>query len=157
MGAGLPDRVVTDPSSALLRLRSVLARARRELLALDPYFGWNINDWTVFDDVTVGVRVLTGHGRYDRRTAALRSQEVLAPPSGTAAFSPSLEVRSWRAGSAPWHDRLYLWEGGGLSVGTSPSGLGGRLAPIDRIGEVEAAAWRDHFEIWWADPLAQPL
>jgi hypothetical protein len=157
MEGGLPDRVIESPSLALARLRAVLARARGELLVLDPYFGWHLGDWTVLDDVTVGVRVLSGHGYYDRTSAALRSQKALTPPRGTAGSAPSLEVRTWRAGSAPWHDRLYLWEGGGLSVGTSPSGLGGRLARIDRIGEVEADAWRSHFEIWWRDPLAQPL
>jgi hypothetical protein len=62
----------------------------------------------------------------------------------------SLEARSWRGGTAPWHDRFYLWQGGGLSVGTSPSGLGKRVARIDRLNANEAAGWQNLFNTWWA-------
>jgi hypothetical protein len=155
--AGLPGRIIDDPAASFSRLRGALGRARRELLVLDPYFGWKGDDWTVIDDVDVPVRVLTGHGRYDRRTGTLRKQCIVPPPPGIAPRTSSVEVRSWRAEPPPWHDRFYLWESGGLSVGTSPSGLGDRLARLDRIGAVEAEGWTKHFELWWNDPLAQRL
>ncbi len=43
----------------------------------------------------------------------------------------------------------------GSRSGTSPSGLGHRLARIDRLAGVEADRWRVQFELWWADPKAQ--
>jgi hypothetical protein len=52
----------------------------------------------------------------------------------------------------PWHDRLYLWEDGGASVGTSPSGIGNRVTRIDRIGKAEALGWQALFDAWWAAP-----
>jgi hypothetical protein len=142
--AGLPGRIVTDEVAGPSRLHAELARAREELLVLDPYFGWNQADWAVLDDAAVPVRVLTGHGTPGKRG-------FTAPPAGMTA---TLDIRTWR-GRPPWHDRMYLWRAGGLTVGTSPSGLGRRVARLDRVAGVEADRWRAAFETWWADPLAQ--
>lgn len=63
----------------------------------------------------------------------------------------SFKARAW-PGKPPWHDRIYLWKGGGLSVGTSPSGLGHRVARLDRLNANEAAGWQTMFNAWWVDP-----
>jgi hypothetical protein len=56
-----------------------------------------------------------------------------------------------------FHDRLYLWETGGISVGTSPSGLDKRDARVDRLGSVEADGWRALFETYWTSGDYVPL
>lgn len=142
--AGLAGRVIDDPAKGLPALRDLLQGAHGDLAVLDPYFGWNTIDWSVLDKVTGNVRVLTGHS--DRS----KKQKVTHPPVGTAPAAASLEARSWRNGTPPWHDRVYLWQGGGLSVGTSPSGLGKRVARIDRMTANEAAGWQALLNTWWA-------
>ena len=126
---GLQGRVIDDPVTGLPILTAMLNQAHGHLDVLDPYFGWDASDWQVLTLVPVPVRVLTGHGRYDRN-GNLTKQKVIAPPSALSS-TITIEVRSWRGGTPPWHDRMYLWDGGGATVGTSPSGIENRVARID--------------------------
>jgi hypothetical protein len=146
---GLEGRVIDDPSKGLPGLTGLLRGAIGELLVLDPYFGWDVVDWDVLADVRIPVRVLTGHGRL--RGGAMTLSVTQPPPAITANLS-SFEVRSWQSPRPPWHDRVYIWTGRGLTVGTSPSGLGNRVARIDRLNAVEAEGWRSLFETYWQSP-----
>ena len=146
---GLAGRVIDDPAKGLPVLRDLLQGAHGDLAVLDPYFGWDVVDWSALGLATGGIRVLTGHGYYNGN-GTLTQQKVKAPPAGTAPASASFSARSWRGGKPPWHDRVYLWQGGGLSVGTSPSGLGKRVARIDRMTANETAGWQNMFDTWWA-------
>lgn len=138
---GLAGRIVRDPTSALTFIKNELRLARRDLLVLDPYFGADDADWSVLVGVSVPVRVLTG--------------SKAKPPASPLS---NVDARRFKFKRAPgFHDRLYLWEGGGLSVGTSPSGLGKRDARIDRLGTVEADGWRALFETYWSSPDYVPL
>lgn len=138
---GLANRIIDDPTTGLLRLQANLQYAIGHLDILDPYFGHAPADWMVLDQVSVHVRVLTNHGG-----------NLTHPPAGTAARALSLNVRKWQNGKTAWHDRVYLWSGGGLTVGTSPSGLGKRVARLDRMGGTEATGWQQLFDSWWAGP-----
>lgn len=130
---GLEERVISGPGRANV-LRDELGRVSKPLSILDPYFGYSPSDWQSLTGLGLPVRILTGRG-------------AKPAPSGLA----NVEVRRWRgaARNPPFHDRFYLWEGGGLSVGTSPSGLGSRDARLDRLGATEAAAWLASFETYW--------
>lgn len=153
---GLAHRIFDDKAAAMSALQQMLTDARDYLLVLDPYFGHKPDDWDALAKVTVPVKVLAQHERPRRlspRPAPGPDQSVIQR------HSAGLQLRSWDfpgggTGSAPWHDRVYLWRDGGLTVGTSPSGLGGRLARVDRLSPVEAAAWQTRFHLWWSDPLA---
>jgi hypothetical protein len=152
---GLNQRIFDNTATAITALQQMLADARGHLLVLDPYFGHKPTDWDALDKVTLSVKVLAQHEKPRRavpRPVARPDASVVQRHGG------GLELRSWdirQAGtSAPWHDRVYLWQNGGLTVGTSPSGLGRRLARADRLSPVEAAAWEARFNTWWADPLA---
>ncbi|MFF0486632.1 hypothetical protein [Streptomyces sp. NPDC004435] len=143
---GLAHRIADDPDTARTVLKGMLAQARGELWVLDPYFGHTTDDWDVLQQVAVPVRVLTAHRRnHGVATAAS------APAADLYARLPALHVRSWDMSidRTPWHDRFYIWEGGGLSVGTSPNGLGRRQARIGHISPTEAAAWGLRFTHWW--------
>lgn len=156
--AGLPGRIIDDPTKALPRLTTLLGEAIGDLSILDPYFGHDVQDWQVFAAVSVNVRVLTGHGnQVDKHGQTVLRQRVKSPPPGTVGPGVSLDVRSWRPARVPWHDRVYLWANGGLSVGTSPSGLGGRVARIDRLTAVEALGWQRMFDSWWASTDVAPI
>lgn len=143
---GLAERIIDDPLTGLPKLAELLSQAHDHLDILDPYFGWELIDWSVLVQVAVPTRVLAKH---DMQPKAKRN--VNPPPPGTAPNAPSLDVRGW-PGGPPWHDRVYLWNGGGLSVGTSPSGLGKRVARLDRLTASEAAGWQQMFNSWWSDP-----
>jgi hypothetical protein len=112
-------------------LRGILERASGELLVLDPYF----RDWALLENL-VGQppRVLIG-------------SDVDAPP---ASFPG--RVARWRAGLAPFHDRFFLWEGGGVSVGTSAGGIRDRLFRIVRMNAADSDVLRSRFALWWSDP-----
>jgi hypothetical protein len=150
---GLEERVIDDPLTGLPALQALLGGACGELCVLDPYFGWDLADWSVLAAVQVPIRVLSGHGYYDRKTGRLQKEKVTPIPPGTASTAPYIKAKSWR-GPQPWHDRFYLWDGRGLVVGTSPSGLGKRLARIDRLTSTEAEGWRHLFNSWWSSPQA---
>ncbi|MFE5118384.1 hypothetical protein [Streptomyces sp. NPDC056669] len=145
---GLAHRIADDPATARDILRDLLEQARGQLLVLDPYFGHKVDDWEVLRRASVPVRVLTAHKKRGQRITP-----VASPAANLYAHLPSLTIRSWDPGTqkVPWHDRVYIWEQGGLSVGTSPSGLGRRQARIDHISPTEAAAWYVRFNCWWND------
>jgi hypothetical protein len=133
LSAGLEERIISGPGRANV-LGDELARVTRPLAILDPYFGYQASDWQALSTVATPIRILTG-----------------AKAKPVPAALTNVEVRRWRgpAKNPPFHDRFYLWEGGGLTVGTSPSGLGSRDARLDRIGATEAAAWMASFETYW--------
>jgi hypothetical protein len=109
----------------------VLERAHGELLVVDPYF----RDWPLLENLGgQPPRVLIG-------------PDVDPPPptfTGKAA--------RWRSGLAPFHDRFFLWEGGGVSVGTSAGAVRDRLFRIVRMGAAESDVLRSRFALWWSDP-----
>ena len=133
LGAGLADRVVVAGADGRRILADRLAWARGELLVFDPYFGKSPDDWALLD-------------------AAGRPCRVLTKATVGRTPGPSCRVRRWALeGNPPFHDRAFLWEGGGITVGTSPNGLGVRLSLIDDLAPAAANALRGHFELWWAD------
>lgn len=132
---GAKGRVVASREKVRQQLRRLLREARGELLVMDRYFG-DPADWDVLEDVRVPIRVLTG------------SRGAL--PADAAPGSPSLRVgRVSRP--APFHDRGYIWDGGGVSVGASVNGLTRDeltvIGPLEPIVQREFAA---RFEVWWA-------
>jgi len=154
---GLDRRILADPAIALAAIQDALQTARDELLVLDPYFGHHAPDWSALKKVSVPVRVLTTHRQKATQATSKKPAQsrvvISAAPPADIQHLPGLRIRSWPP-PAPWHDRVYLWTGGGLTVGGSPSGLGKRLMRQDRLNPVEADAWRTRFEAWWQDQLA---
>jgi len=140
--AGMPQRVVVNGQDGRRVLSSRLAAARNELLVYDPYFGMDPTDWELFRDVDVPVRLLT-------------SADVAVPAA--TGRGRALSARRWTERKTPFHDRGYLWSDGGLSVGTSPNGLGNRVTIIDPLEPSVAARMTQLFESWWSDSKAQPL
>lgn len=154
---GLDRRILDDPATALAALQEELRGARGELLILDPYFGRKPADWAVLANVRVPVRVLTMDMVPATPTTAKKSARPAAliplPPQSDVQHLSQLRVKSWPE-MAPWHDRVYLWADGGLTVGGSPNGLGKRLMRLDGISPAESGGWRAKFEAWWASPKA---
>ncbi|HEX2015322.1 MAG TPA: hypothetical protein VGN69_01415 [Solirubrobacteraceae bacterium] len=142
LGRGARRRVISG-RDATGHLRARLARARKELLVMDPYFGADHTDWSVLDRVSVPVRILTGW-------------KAQRPPSPR----PGVQARKWTAKKdpIPYHDRFYLWEESGLHVGTSPSGLtGNRAFRIDELAAPEVRVLKACFAEWWTDSRVAPL
>lgn len=139
LAQGADGRVVAVGDDGRGRLRQLLSDAYGSLAVVDPYFGKDQADWDVLEEVSVPVRVLTGKNKSSR------------PRSLTLV----VERREWPTTREPFHDRWYLWEGGGLTVGTSPNGLGRRLSLLDRLEPAMAANLLQRFEQLWqqADPL----
>ena len=135
LSAGLEERIISDPVQARATIDNELGMARGELLVMDPYFGVDAADWVAVENVSIPIKVLSG-------------QAAKPVPAHLAGL---VKLRKWKAkkGAPPFHDRLYLWDDGGLSVGTSPSGLGKRDARIDRLRKSEADGWRAMFESYW--------
>jgi hypothetical protein len=132
---GLADRIVTSPAQARVVIQQQLTNAKGILRIMDPYFGADALDWQILQGVLVPVEVLTG-------------AKAKSPPA-TLTDVTALKIDPALKQAPHFHDRLYLWEGGGLSVGTSPSGLGKRVARIDRINPIEAGAWTAMFSGYW--------
>jgi len=125
---GAQNRIFVDPSEGRHVLRVLLERVPGELLVADPYF----QDWELLEGLSK-VRVLTGKGRE-------------APPTQFKG-----KAKSWKKGPVPFHDRFFLWEGGGVSVGTSVgSAVKNRLFRIVRMGAAESEVLRSQFAEWWA-------
>lgn len=137
--SGVQARIVADRDKALARLRNQLGRARGELLVLDRYFGQDVDDWRLLDDVSIPIRVLTGK----------------IAPGQTPAVAPHVQARFRR--KAPIHERVYVWEGGGLSVGGSPTTFGQGPVRITRMPGGELDAWRAAFEALWNSGLYVPV
>ena len=51
---------------------------------------------------------------------------------------------------ARMHERVYLWDGGGLSLGGSPTTFGQAPVGISRLDAASAKAWRKRFDAMWA-------
>lgn len=131
---GLVQRLIDDRSQGRRALRRLLERASGEVSVVDPY----LKDW----DLLVGLggpqpRVLIGAKAPD------------PPPQFTG------RVARWRGGGeftvAPFHDRFFLWDGGGVSVGTSSGPGEDRLFRLVRISEVESRELQERFALWWGD------
>jgi len=134
---GLPGRIVGRGDDGKKLLAGRLAAARGELLVFDPYIGKDPSSWDVLRKVTVPVRVITGVNRPLPATLKRRS--------------PAVAVRYWAVSPRPpFHDRAYLWRGGGLTVGTSPNGLGSRLSLIDLLEPAVVEGLTALFNSWWS-------
>jgi hypothetical protein len=141
---GAQARILADRSIAIERLTDLLERARDELLVMDRYFGQDIADWRLLDGVAVPVRVLTG------KLARAATGEVVKASLGAqveARFRPK----------APIHDRIYIWDGGGLSIGGSPTSFGQAPLRLARLNAGEADLWRAEFETLWQSPFFSPV
>jgi hypothetical protein len=128
---GAHNRIFDDLAEGRKALRAILERAHGELLVVDSY----LRDWDLVSHLDgQPPRVLIG-------------PDVDPPP---ASFSG--RVARWRTGLAPFHDRFFLWDGGGVSVGTSAGAIRNRLFRIVRIGAAECEELRSRFALWWSDP-----
>jgi len=128
---GARNRVFEKIDEGMNALRAILERAPGELLVLDAYF----KDWPLLLGLSgPPSRVLIGPDGH-------------SPPP---AFSG--KVARWPKKPVPFHDRFFLWEGGGVSVGTSAGAIHDRLFRIVRIGAAESEVLRDRFALWWQDP-----
>lgn len=137
---GARRRLINGVDASKLLARR-LRRASGELLIIDPYFGVNPTDWDLLKSLTLPVRILTG-------SWAKPAAQPLA----------NIQARKWTKGPPPYHDRFYVWGGGGLNVGASPGGLNGHRAfRIDELSEAEMRAIRTVFADWWGDAAAKPL
>ncbi len=145
LAAGMPQRIITNAADGRNTLAERLAAAREELLIFDPFFGKDAADWDLLRKVPVRVRVLT-------------SGKIGAPLVRPG--SVQVTCRAWRHSKAhpvPFHDRGYVWRGGGLWVGTSPNHLGNRITLIDVMEPAVVARMTQLFESWWADERARAI
>ena len=137
--AGVEERIITNTSKAIDVVTNNLADVPGEIFIMDPFFGKKADDWKVLSGISNPIKVLGGY-------------ETKSAPSSLS----NADVRRWKhphyQQAPPYHDRVYLWEGGGLSVGTSPSGLGKRDARVDRFGAIESEVWRTRFSGYWNGP-----
>jgi hypothetical protein len=132
-------RILADRATAVDRLTAALRRARGELLVADPYFGQSAEDWRILDEVPVGVRVLTVKlAQAEDKTPI----PILAGP----------HVRARYRKKAPIHERIYVWDGGGIAVGGSISTFGHAPVRLSRLTSAEVDHWRAVFERNWASP-----
>ncbi len=138
---GLSGRIVIPGAQGRAHLERLLEAAHDELLIFDAYFGGKSNDWDVIRNLAIPIRIITG-------------RDGARPPASTTLKTPNLQIRQWQGArhTPDFHDRAYIWESGGLIVGTSPSGLGNRLVLIDQVSPIVAQELRYHFEKWWTDP-----
>ena len=132
-------RMLADRQSALQQLKTMLASARGELLIQDRYFGQDLDDWRLLDDIEIPVRVLTGKLARDEHgnTAPAQIESHV-----TARYRPK----------APIHERVYLWDRGGATVGGSPTTFGNAPVRIARLRAAEVVQWRAEFEALWSSP-----
>lgn len=140
MSSGAQARLIADERLGTQRLTSRLRRVRGELLIMDPFFGQHADEWRLLDDVPVPVRVLTRKLPSDR-----------APELGA-------NVQARHRAKAKIHDRVYIWDGGGFTLGGSLSTLAqGVPVRIGALRRADADAWRVRFEQEWASPLYSDL
>lgn len=131
--AGATSTVVPKTTDVHRLMRSRLSQARRWLHVVDRYFGKDSRDWSLFDDVTVPIQVLT----------------TVQPPKAPNSSTRSLEVRRWSNRPYPFHGRAYLWDGGGLAVDHSPNGFGTTLIFMTPLTAAQSRAWDAAFQGWW--------
>lgn len=136
---GLADRIIEEDRDAVIaRLRQDLSRSAGEVAVVDRYFANSEVGWEILRAVGGPVRLL------------ISQQMDYAPPSDL-----EVSVRIWTRKPIPFHDRLFLWAGGGLSIGQSPNGFGATTFRLQRLTSVEANGWRHLFDAWWQ--LSAPL
>jgi hypothetical protein len=132
---GAEGRLLVDKEAADRRLRIELRTAQVELLVHDPYFGQHPDDWRLLDDVRVPVRVVT--------------RKALDPPPRIASH-----VRArYRRNEHTMHDRFYLWNGGGIAIGGSPTTFGKAPVRVGRISAADSELLRGVFEKLWDSDL----
>lgn len=128
---GARNRIFQTAADGRAALQGVLERATGELLVVDAFF----KDWSLLESLgTPPPRVLIG-------------PDAQAPPTSFEG-----KVARWTKSYAPFHDRFFLWQGGGVSVGTSAGAVRNRLFRIVRISAAESEALREQFSLWWDDP-----
>ncbi len=135
---GAEGRLLVDADVAEERLRLAISNAREELLVHDRYFGQDPNDWRLLDDVPVPVRVVTAK---------------------IAADIPRIadHVRARYRQKAPMHDRFWIWRGGGVSLGGSPTTFGQSPIRIGSLSSADADLLRSVFEGLWESELFQDV
>jgi hypothetical protein len=133
--AGAENRVLRERAPGLARLRALLESARGELLVSDPYFGQLEKDWDLVKDMGVPVRVLT---------RKVESEPAPVPANVAARIRPKA--------SHLMHERAYVWDGGGILLGSSPSTIGGPPVTIQPLSAIDADVQRTMFESLWASP-----
>jgi hypothetical protein len=136
---GARARILANRATTIERLTESIARARGELLVMDLYFGQDVGDWRLLDGLSVPVRVLTG------KLAKEPSGEVVTARLGT-------DVQARYRPKAPIHDRFYIWGGGGVSIGGSPTTFGQAPVRLARLGSAEVEILRATFESLWKSP-----
>lgn len=141
LALGAQARIVSDAKAARERLVQELSQARGELLVLDRYFGQSLDDWRLLDGVAVPTRVLTGK--------LVMSQDGTSPCPAEIGAHVTARYRP----RAPIHERIYVWEGGGVSVGGSPTTFGQAPVRFQRLTRAESDEWRQEFEGHWASGL----
>jgi|GEM_PF-6701338 len=112
-------------------MRDRLSQARGVLRIVDRYFGKIALDWTMLDNVSVPIEVLTSKG---------------IPPPQTS--NSGIAVR-WITNKPPFHGRAYLWDGGGFSVDASPDGFGRDPVYVTPIPPSVSESWQASFAAWW--------
>jgi hypothetical protein len=135
---GAENRILEDRLLAESRLKAELDTARGELLVHDLYFGQDVREWELLRDVKVPVRVLTGK---------IAEEVADIPPHVQARYRPK----------APMHERVYLWDGGGLSLGASPTTFGNAPVSIRRLDAASVEAWRKRFTEMWESELFRDI
>jgi hypothetical protein len=101
--SGLAGRIVTEATTAPSIVHTELLAARGELFVLDPYFGGNAPDWQVLSGLSISTRVQTG-------------AKAKPPPAPLPAVTARRLEPALRRRTPDFHDRLYRWDGGGISV-----------------------------------------
>jgi hypothetical protein len=123
------------------RLRAALEQARGELRIIDAYFGQEDDDWDLVANLGVQVRVCT---------SKVKADPAPLPPGVSARYRRNRR----RAGI---HDRVYVWDGGGFTLGGSPSTLVNASVWLSRLTAAEAAVHLERFEELWRSPYLRPL
>lgn len=131
---GLAERLFDDRKAARTALRRLVRRAPGGMMVIDPYF----SDWELLAETQ------------DPPPRVLVGAKASHPPDDFRG-----QVARWKEGKdedvAPFHDRFFLWPGGGVSIGTSMGPGRDRLFRIVRISAVESEELLQRFALWWAD------
>jgi hypothetical protein len=122
---GARARIIADKVTATARLIGFLEGARDELCILDRFFGQHLEEWRLLDSVSVPIRVLTG-----------KLEKNLSGGVAVPTFRPNVTVR-YRP-KAPIHERIYVWSGGGIVLGGSPSTFGESPLRISRLRDARS-------------------
>ncbi len=140
-------RTADTRAGAIARIRSAIERARSDLLIQDPYFGQRREEWELVAGLAVPVRVLT---RKIQRWGRNQPHRPVLMPNG-------VEARCRPSNSNDIHERVWIWEGGGLIVGSSPSHFGKAPVHINELTAAEAAVWRAKIETLWLQSDSRPV